>query len=115
MIADPGPAPDVARRREDRERGLVLVIAMVAVMWLVEAVDVVAGDLDAGGIRPRDPEGLPGVVLAPFLHGGFGHLIGNTIPFLALGAAIAVGGLLRTLAVVGIVAAVGGLGMWLTA
>src|SRR5918999_2638386 len=96
MIADPTPpAPIAALTRADRERGLVVVIAMVAVMWLVEAVDVVAGDLDAGGIRPRDPEGLPGIALAPFLHGGFGHLIGNTIPFLALGAAIAIGGLAR--------------------
>ena len=115
MIADPGPAPDVARRREDRERGLVLVVAMVAVMWLVEAVDVVAGDLDAGGIRPRDPEGLTGIVVSPFLHSGVGHLIGNTIPFVVLGLAIALGGLARVAVVTLIVAAVGGIGTWLTA
>ena len=115
MIADSAPRPVEAPRREDRERGLVVVLAMVAVMWLVEAVDVVAGDLDAGGIRPRDPEGLPGIVLSPFLHAGFGHLIGNTIPFLVLGIAIALGGLVRVAMVTLIVAAVGGLGTWLTA
>jgi membrane associated rhomboid family serine protease len=115
MIADPAQPPVAARTREDRERGLVLVLAMVALMWLVEAVDVVAGDLDAAGIRPRDPEGLPGVVLSPFLHAGFGHLVGNTIPFLVLGAAIAIGGLARVAVVTLIVAAVGGLGTWLTA
>jgi membrane associated rhomboid family serine protease len=115
MIADPAPTPDLARRREDRERGIVLVLAMVAVMWLVEAIDVVAGDLDSGGIHPRDPEGLPGIVLSPFLHAGFGHLIGNTLPFLILGAAIALGGLARVAVVTVIVAAVGGVGTWLTA
>jgi membrane associated rhomboid family serine protease len=84
-------------------------------MWLVEVVDLVAGDLDAAGIRPRDPDGLSGIVAAPFLHGGFAHLLGNTIPFLILGAAIALSGLARVAAVTAIVAVVGGLGTWLTA
>ena len=26
------------------------------------------------------------IVLSPFLHGGFGHLVANTVPFLVLGA-----------------------------
>ncbi len=100
---------------DDRVRGLALVGALVAVMWAVEIVDVVAGDLDSAGIRPRDVDGLVGVVLAPVLHGGFGHLIGNTIPFLLLGGAIALSGLARIAAVTVIVALVGGLGTWLTA
>ncbi len=111
MVAVPSPA----RTTQDRTGGFLLVAAMVAVMWLVEAVDVVAGDLDASGIRPRDPEGLVGVALSPFLHGGFGHLLGNTIPFAVLGAAIALGGLVRVATVTGIVALVGGLGTWLAA
>src|SRR5829696_21201 len=105
------------RQRSERDRtgGFVVIAAMAIVMWLVETIDIVAGDLDSAGIRPRDGEGLVGIAASPFLHAGFGHLIGNTIPFLVLGMAIAVGGLLRTLAVVGIVAVVGGLGTWLTA
>src|SRR5215212_2343787 len=108
--------PDT-RRRSERERtgGFVVIAAMAIVMWLVETIDIVAGDLDSAGIRPRDGEGLVGIAASPFLHAGFGHLIGNTIPFLVLGAAIAVGGLARTLAVTGIVLLVGGLGTWLTA
>jgi membrane associated rhomboid family serine protease len=107
---------DVLRRDpQDRTAGFLLVATLVTVMWAVEVVDVVAGDLDASGIRPRDPEGLVGVVLSPFLHGGFGHLIGNTIPFAMLGAAIALGGLVRVATVTAITAVVGGLGTWLTA
>jgi membrane associated rhomboid family serine protease len=98
-----------------RTLGLVLVAAMVAVMWVVEIVDVFAGDLDSAGIRPRDPEGLIGIGLAPALHGGFGHLAGNTVPFLVLGMAIALSGLARIVAVTVIVAVVGGLGTWLVA
>src|SRR3954454_19827975 len=105
------------RPPSERERtgGFVLIAAMVLLMWLVETIDVVAGDLDGAGIHPRDPEGLTGIAASPFLHAGFGHLIGNTIPFVVLGAAIAVGGMMRTLTVVAIVMVVGGLGTWLTA
>src|SRR5215218_8070858 len=101
----------------ERERlgGYILVAAMAAVMWLVEIYDAIGGDPDAEGIRPRDPEGLVGVAASPFLHGSWGHLIGNTIPFLILGMAIALGGLARVAAVTAIVALVGGLGTWLTA
>jgi membrane associated rhomboid family serine protease len=119
--ASAAPTSTASRRRrlsaDDRQRvrGLVLVGGMAALMWLVEVVDLVAGDLDSAGIRPRDPDGLPGVVLAPFLHGGFGHLLGNTVPFLVLGAAIALSGLARIAVVAAIVAVVGGLGTWLVA
>jgi len=100
---------------QDRTGGYVLVAAMAAVMWLVEVYDAVGGDPDSAGIRPRDADGLVGVATSPFLHGSWGHLIGNTIPFLVLGMAIAIGGLARVAAVTGIVALVGGIGTWLTA
>jgi len=97
-------------------RGVALVVALAAVMWVVEIADRVAdGRLDAYGIQPREVDGLDGVVFAPFLHGGFDHLIGNTIPFLLLGFAIALGGLARVATVTVIVAVVGGLGTWLVA
>ncbi len=99
-----------------RRAGLVAVGVMVVVMWVSESVDLVlGGDLDSLGIRPRSTEGLVGVVLAPFLHLGFGHLIGNTVPFLVLGALIALSGLARVVAVTAIVALVGGIGTWLVA
>jgi membrane associated rhomboid family serine protease len=96
--------------------GLLLVAAMAAVMWLVEIVDQIdRGRLERFGIEPRDPAGLDGIAFAPFLHAGFDHLIGNTVPFLVLGAAIALGGALRVAAVTIVVAVVGGLGTWLVA
>ena len=112
MTAHPArPQPS----ERERTGGFFVIAAMVILMWLVETIDVAAGDLDGAGIHPRDAEGLAGIAASPFLHAGFGHLIGNSIPFLVLGLAIAVGGLVRTLAVVGIVAAIGGVGTWLTA
>jgi membrane associated rhomboid family serine protease len=95
--------------------GFALLAGLVGVMWVVEVVDLVAGDLDSAGIQPRDADGLGGIALAPFLHAGFGHLLANTVPFVVLGAVIALGGLGRVAAVTAIVALVAGLGTWLVA
>jgi membrane associated rhomboid family serine protease len=98
----------------DRYDGFLLVGAMAALMWLAEVLDTILGhDLDRYGIVPRTDEGLTGIVTSPFLHLGFGHLIGNTVPFVAMGAVIAVGGVRRVAMVTAIVAVVGGLGTWL--
>jgi membrane associated rhomboid family serine protease len=105
--------PRTRSRSEDRVRGFAFVGAMVAVMWVVEVLDVAGLNLDSNGIHPRDPDTLPDIAFAPFLHAGWGHLVGNTVPFLILGGAIALSGLARTAAVTAIVAVVGGLGTWL--
>jgi membrane associated rhomboid family serine protease len=112
MADESGPS----RTESAAVRGMLVVAAMAAVMWIAEIADQVAdGRLDRYGIEPREVDGLDGIVFAPFLHGGFGHLIGNTIPFLLLGFAIALGGALRVAAVTVVVAVVGGLGTWLVA
>ncbi len=96
-------------------RPFLVVAALVAVMWVVEVVDTIPGvDLDRFAIRPRTLSGLFGIVTAPFLHAGFGHLIANTIPFLVLGSIIALGGTMRYLQVTGIIALVAGVGTWLS-
>jgi membrane associated rhomboid family serine protease len=100
----------------DRSAGLKLLLAMIAVMWVTEIVDVADNHrLDQYGIHPRDVGGLPEIVSAPFLHVGFDHLISNTIPFAIMGAAIALGGLARVAIVTVVVGLVSGLGVWLIA
>jgi membrane associated rhomboid family serine protease len=97
-------------------RPLLVVGAMLAVMWAVEVIDLVPGTpFDRWGIRPRTVRGLFGIPLSPFLHTGFPHLFANTIPFVVLGAFIAIGDLTRFLQVTLIVAATSGLGTWLFA
>jgi membrane associated rhomboid family serine protease len=93
-----------------------ILLALVALMWAVEVVDVIADhQLDQYGIEARETEGLDGIVTAPFLHVGFAHLLGNTIPFVIMGLLIAFEGARRLLAVFAIVALVSGLGTWLVA
>jgi len=101
---------------EDRLAGFKVIGVMVALMWGLEVIDAIAGgSLDQYGIEPRDDGGLVGVVAAPFLHAGFGHLIANTVPFVVMGLVIAFKGAVRVLAVTAIVGLVSGLGTWLVA
>jgi membrane associated rhomboid family serine protease len=93
-----------------------ILLALVALMWAVEVVDALVDNrLDRYGIEPRDPDGLDGVIAAPFLHVGFGHLLANTVPFVVMGLFIAFEGARRLLSVFAIVALVSGLGTWLVA
>ncbi|CAJ1495609.1 rhomboid family intramembrane serine protease [[Mycobacterium] kokjensenii] len=94
--------------------GGATVVAFVAVLYLVEAVDQVSGHrLDRHGIRPLEADGLWGVVFAPLLHANWAHLLANTGPALVLGFLLALTGQVRFLLATAIVWVVGGLGTWL--
>jgi membrane associated rhomboid family serine protease len=108
--------PEVTSRSDDRRQALIVVGAMAALMWALEIFDQVTSvNLDQYGIKPHEADGLPGIVTAPFLHAGFGHLEGNTVPFLLLGGAIALSGLRKVVIATLTIAFVGGLGVWLFA
>jgi membrane associated rhomboid family serine protease len=107
---------DAPAARDDRRDGLVLVAAMATLMWFVEIVDSLDSHrLDGWGIRPHHVDRLVGIATAPFLHVSFDHLLSNTVPFLAMGFAIALSGLRRVAMVTVVVMVVGGLGTWLIA
>src|SRR3954447_3625591 len=104
------------RRSNPREQGILFVVGMLALMWVLEIFDqATSADLDQYGIKPHHLVGLVGIVTAPFLHAGFTHLMGNTVPFLALGAGVALSGLARVVTATAIIAVIGGLGVWLFA
>jgi membrane associated rhomboid family serine protease len=104
------------KARDPRFDGLRIVLGMATVMWVFEVIDQLADNqLDQYGIEPRDTDGLIGVGAAPFLHGGFDHLVGNTVPFLLMGFVIAAQGASRVIAVTVIVGLISGLGTWLIA
>jgi membrane associated rhomboid family serine protease len=115
MNVTPATNAEVERPRiGELAPGLVVIAVMIAAMWALEIVDLVPGTpIDRWGVRPRTVRGLFGVAFAPFLHVSFGHLIANTIPFVVLGVAIALGGVRQILEVTVIVAIVSGLGIWL--
>lgn len=92
-------------------------IAMIAVLWLVEIIDVLLLDhaLERQGIQPRNLSGLDGILLAPLIHDDFAHLISNTIPLAVLSALVLLRGVPRWLQVTAMVVVVGGAATWLLA
>lgn len=115
MSPDERAADGPGLLRSPAARPYLLVVALVAVMWLVELIDLLPGtELDRAGIEPRTLDGLWGIVFAPFLHADLAHLLGNTVPFLVLGLLIAASGTQRVVQVVVITAVVAAVGTWLT-
>lgn len=56
-------------------------LAVVVVMWIVKIAEHYTGsDFGEFGIMPLTAKGLIGIVMAPFIHEDFGHLLANTIP-----------------------------------
>jgi membrane associated rhomboid family serine protease len=103
-------------RREQSVEGLTLLVAIVALMWVLEIVNSLDHNaLDHDGIWPRNFGHLWGILTAPFLHVSFAHLIDNTIPFVFMGVIIALRGAVRLALVTLIVVVLGGLGTWLIA
>lgn len=92
---------------------LLLLLGIVAIAWGLEIADTVLfGFLDRFGIQPRTISGLSGILTAPFLHLGFGHLISNTLPFLILGGVVLIGGRSVFIRASVFIIAIGGMMLW---
>lgn len=62
---------------------LKLSLAFIGLLWSILIIDAAFGlHLGRLGLRPGSTAGLVGVFTAPLLHGGFQHLLSNTIPLL---------------------------------
>ncbi len=111
------PASNPVTRRSGAESPLgaaLVILALLALMWVLELFDASTGGwLDNFGIHARELDGLPEIFTAPFLHYGFAHLIGNSIPFAVLGFLVLIGGFVRWLASSFICIVSSGLAAWL--
>ena len=83
--------PDPAWTSSERARASFrlaakIALGFVALIWLIQALNWGLDlELRRFGVRPRELAGLPGILLAPLLHGGFAHLAANSLPLLVLG------------------------------
>lgn len=94
-----------------------IIASFVAIFWIVELLDIFVfhHQLDQFGIRAHNLVGLRGILFAPFLHGGLGHLIANTIPFIMLAWLVMLQETSDFWIVTVITMIVGGLGVWVFA
>ena len=71
------------------KRSVLIPLVIAGVMWAVFGWEQLYHiSLNSYGIYPRDFIGLRGIVLSPFIHGDYSHIINNTYPVLILGTAI---------------------------
>ena len=92
----------------------VLALFLVAA-WAIQAINWATGySLNPSfGLIPRHIAGLDGVVAMPLLHGGFGHLMSNTVPILLMGALLAATATRALLSVNVIIIGLGGGLVWI--
>jgi membrane associated rhomboid family serine protease len=86
QIDTPDPAYTGSEQaRANFRLAVKIAVGFVVLIWLIQLLN---SGLDLGlerfGIRPRELAGLPGILFAPLLHGGFAHLIANSLPLLVL-------------------------------
>jgi len=89
-------------------------VGALALLWLIELVDVISGNLlDTFAIRAWDPQGLLFIFTAPLLHFGWQHLISNSIPFFLFGWLVMISGRNRWIVATLLSVVVSGLFAWL--
>lgn len=91
-------------------RGILIFVGMIWCVYLVGLV--VPFSINSLGVTPRTLRGLVGIPLMPFLHGGFGHLLSNTIPLLVLLALLA-GSKANSWAIVSSIVVLSGVLLWM--
>jgi len=97
---------------------IAILLGIVAICWLVVIYDFVTPskyDLRPHGIIPRQPAGLIGILIAPFIHVNVTHCFLNTLGILILGGLLMWRGLKEFISVTIFVMLLGGLCVWCVA
>lgn len=74
------------QRRQSLVRAGTRTFLFAALLWWIHFFNwFLDGDFQRLGVRPGEPLGLIGILLAPLIHGDWEHLVANTLPVLVLG------------------------------
>lgn len=110
-----GPARSEAELMiAEAKKALWVMVGLLAVLWVIQLVNSV-GDYGLShefGIEARDPASLPEIFTAPFLHGSWGHIEGNSGPLFVFGFLAAYRGVKKWLGVSLLIIVASGLGVW---
>jgi membrane associated rhomboid family serine protease len=111
------PAADDAEAvLAEARKALFVMVAIVAVLWVVQIINWADGyrlSLEYG-IRARQAGSLPDIVTAPFLHFSWAHIEGNSGPLFIFGFLAAYRGVVRFAGVTAVVVLSSGLAAWMT-
>ena len=85
----------MAKNTKKKKIGIAFLwmLFFILLIWGIEVINFLLDhQLCALGIFPRRTENLAGIILSPFLHYGFAHVIMNSIPLLILGGMVVMRG-----------------------
>jgi len=70
-------------------KSFIFAFGLISIMWFFKTYEFTYDkSLYFLGILPRQFIGIVGIITTPFIHGSFGHLWSNTVPFLILSASL---------------------------
>jgi membrane associated rhomboid family serine protease len=114
--AEPKRTPKKQFQPDGWAGAFTVMTALLGVLWLVQLVNASnGGRLVRFGLHPGDLDGLQGIITEPFLHSSYGHLLANSLPFLALGWLVLTSGFRAWLLATGIIMGIDGIFTWLVA
>lgn len=74
-------------RKKNLKNVFIWPVGLLALIWIVSAIGILLPDYAFRlpyALMPRQVAGIPGIFTSPLLHGSWGHLISNSLPFLSL-------------------------------
>lgn len=94
-----------------------IIAIFIAILWAVETVNffLFGNSLTSYGILPRTMIGLPGIILWPFLHANYYHLISNTTPLVVMGWFVALHGKDNFIKISSFISVLSGIMVWIFA
>ena len=95
---------------------LAVMGVFAAALWIIQIVNSADDQgLNRFGLKPREIDGLWGILAQPFLHVSYSHLLSNTVPLVLIGWVLLLSGVRVWLFVTAVVVVLGDAATWLVA
>ena len=94
---------------------ITIILVFLGLIWAIWLIDNMFQQRlsSSFGVRPRTTSGLIGIIISPFLHGGFNHILNNSLGFVLFASLILLRDI-KSFFIVSIIAILfSGLGIWL--
>lgn len=102
------------KTQNNLQSSITKIAIFVVILWCIKSAEQLFGiSFRELGVFPQALSGLIGIVFAPFIHGSFEHLAGNTLSLLILGTVLLYGYPRTSYFSLAVIWIVSGIGVWL--
>ncbi len=80
---------ELSQGKRELLRSMYIPTILLMLMWSSKCIEIVFGiSFSEFGIYPKSLKGISGIIISPFIHADFNHLLSNSIPLYLLTTAI---------------------------